>query len=67
MAGESIRDRQLLSPDDSERALSFLTPGLAFAPGRHVNYGEKVLAVKHGLPKFDDFPRKSFEKIATCG
>jgi hypothetical protein len=67
VAGESIRDRQRLSPDDSERALSFLTPGLAFAPGLHVSYGEKVLAVKHGLPKFDGFPRKSFEKSATRG
>ena len=31
--------------------------GLAFAPGLHVHYGEKVLAVKDGLPKFKDFPK----------
>ncbi|HET9063047.1 MAG TPA: GFA family protein [Candidatus Binatia bacterium] len=31
--------------------------GLAFAPTLHVNYGEKVMAVKDGLPKFKDFPK----------
>jgi hypothetical protein len=31
--------------------------GLAFAPTLHVHYGEKVLAVKDGLPKFKDFPK----------
>ena len=31
--------------------------GLAFAPNLHVHYGEKVLAVKDGLPKFKDFPK----------
>jgi hypothetical protein len=30
--------------------------GLAFEPGLHVHYGEKVLAVRDGLPKFKDFP-----------
>jgi len=31
--------------------------GLVFAPGLHVHYGEKVMAVKDGLPKFKDFPK----------
>jgi len=31
--------------------------GLAYAPTLHVNYGEKVLAVRDGLPKFKDFPK----------
>ena len=31
--------------------------GLAYKPGLHVHYGEKVLAVKDGLPKFKDFPK----------
>jgi hypothetical protein len=30
---------------------------LAYKPGLHVHYGEKVLAVKDGLPKFKDFPK----------
>lgn len=30
--------------------------GLVYAPTLHVNYGEKVMAVKDGLPKFRDFP-----------
>ncbi len=31
--------------------------GLAYKPGLHVNYGEKVMSVKDGLPKFKDFPK----------
>jgi hypothetical protein len=31
-------------------------PGLAFAPGVHVNYAETVLPMRDGLPKFKDFP-----------
>ncbi len=31
--------------------------GLAYQPTLHVHYGEKVLAVKDGLPKFKDFPK----------
>jgi len=31
-------------------------PGLAFAPGLHINYAETVLPMKDGLPKFKDFP-----------
>jgi hypothetical protein len=33
-----------------------MLPKLAFKPGIHVNYGEKVLSVKDGLPKMKDFP-----------
>jgi hypothetical protein len=32
--------------------------GLAFKPAVHVNYGEKVLSVRDGLPKFKDFPKE---------
>jgi len=31
---------------------------LDYAPTVHVNYQEKVLAVKDGLPKFKDFPKE---------
>ena len=31
---------------------------LAFAPTLHVHYGEKVLAVRDGLPKFREFPKE---------
>lgn len=31
-------------------------PELPFAPALHVNYGEKVLAMRDGLPKYRDFP-----------
>lgn len=31
-------------------------PGLAFAPGVHINYAETVLPMKDGLPKLKDFP-----------
>lgn len=31
-------------------------PSLKFQPAVHVNYSEKVLAVKDGLPKLKDFP-----------
>ena len=31
--------------------------GFAFKPTLHVHYGEKVLAVRDGLPKFKDFPK----------
>ena len=31
-------------------------PTLDFVPAVHVNYGEKVLAIKDGLPKMKDFP-----------
>lgn len=33
-------------------------PGFPFAPSLHVHYGEKVLAVRDGLPKFKDFPKE---------
>jgi hypothetical protein len=31
--------------------------GLAFKPTLHVHYGEKVMMVRDGLPKFKDFPK----------
>jgi hypothetical protein len=31
-------------------------PTLAFTPGVHVNYAEKVLPIRDGLPKLRDFP-----------
>ena len=32
--------------------------GLAYQPTVHVHYGEKVMAVRDGLPKFKDFPKE---------
>jgi hypothetical protein len=32
--------------------------GFPFKPMLHVHYGEKVLAVRDGLPKFNDFPKE---------
>jgi hypothetical protein len=37
---------------------SVVLPEVAFQPGMHVHYGEKVLAVRDGLPKFKDFPKE---------
>jgi hypothetical protein len=31
---------------------------LAYQPTLHVHYGEKVLAMRDGLPKFKDFPKE---------
>ena len=33
-------------------------PTVAFAPGVHVNYSERVLPMKDGLPKLRDFPKE---------
>ncbi len=33
-------------------------PTLAFKPAVHVNYAEKVLSIKDGLPKQKDFPKE---------
>ena len=33
-----------------------ILPTLDFNPGVHVHYGETVLRIKDGLPKFKDFP-----------
>ena len=33
-----------------------ILPGLKFSPGVHVNYQEKVLAIRDGLPKMKDLP-----------
>jgi len=35
-----------------------MLPTLAFKPGLHVSYGEKVLSIKDGLPKMKDFPKE---------
>jgi hypothetical protein len=32
--------------------------GLVYTPTGHVNYGEKVMSVHDGLPKFKDFPKE---------
>jgi hypothetical protein len=32
--------------------------GLAYTPTVHVNYAEKVMQVRDGLPKFKDFPKE---------
>jgi hypothetical protein len=32
--------------------------GLVYKPAVHVHYGEKVLTVRDGLPKFKDFPKE---------
>lgn len=34
-----------------------LLPTLDFKPAVHVNYGEKVLAIRDGLPKMHDLPK----------
>ena len=42
-------------------------PTVAFTPGVHVNYEERVLPMRDGLPKLRDFPRElggSGEQIA---
>jgi len=31
--------------------------GFTYDPALHVNYGEKVLSIRDGLPKFKDFPK----------
>lgn len=33
-------------------------PTLCFEPGVHVNYAERVLSMRDGLPKLKDFPRE---------
>lgn len=32
--------------------------GFAYQPTLHVHYGEKVMAMRDGLPKFKDFPKE---------
>lgn len=34
-------------------------PDFAFDPGLHVFYGEKVMPMRDGLPKFDDVPKEA--------
>jgi hypothetical protein len=33
-------------------------PGFAYTPTMHVHYGERVLPIRDGLPKFKDFPKE---------
>jgi hypothetical protein len=35
-----------------------MLPSLSFQPGVHVHYGETVLRVQDGLPKFRDMPKE---------
>jgi hypothetical protein len=37
---------------------SVVLPEVAFQPAMHVHYGEKVLAMRDGLPKLKDFPKE---------
>jgi hypothetical protein len=37
---------------------SVVLPGVAFRPTMHVHYGEKVIAMRDGLPKYKDFPKE---------
>ena len=37
---------------------SVVLPDVDFKPAMHVHYGEKVLAMRDGLPKFKDFPKE---------
>ena len=34
-------------------------PGVAFRPSVHLNYGERVLPIRDGLPKLRDFPAEA--------
>lgn len=35
-----------------------MLPSLAFKPGVHVFYSEKVLSIRDGLPKMQDVPKE---------
>jgi hypothetical protein len=35
-----------------------MLPKLKFKPGVHIFYGEKAVAIKDGLPKFQDAPKE---------
>jgi hypothetical protein len=35
-----------------------IIPGLAFEPAVHVNYADRVLPMRDGLPKFHDIPKE---------
>lgn len=39
--------------------LAPVLPGLRFAPSMHVNYAERVLPIRDGLPKLKDFPAEA--------
>lgn len=48
-----VRHPQLGMTDVPAGAIS----GLKYEPAIHVHYGEKVLTIKDGLPKYKDFPK----------
>jgi hypothetical protein len=37
--------------------MSVVLPGFRFAPALHVHYGEKVISMRDGLPKYKDMPK----------
>jgi hypothetical protein len=37
--------------------MSVRLPSFAFRPALHVHYGEKVLSMRDGLPKYRDLPK----------
>ena len=37
--------------------MSVVLPTFSFQPSVHVHYGEKVLSMRDGLPKFKDMPK----------
>ena len=43
-------------PFDLVDVYASIIPGIRFKPGVHVHYGEKVIPMKDGLPKFKDLP-----------
>ena len=38
--------------------MSVVLPSFAFAPALHVHYGEKVISMKDGLPKYKEMPKE---------
>ena len=50
IVGDEMRDVQADVPAGS-------VSGLSYKPTLHVHYGEKVMTVRDGLPKFKDFPK----------
>ena len=50
--GHVIVDHPTLGLTDTRAPIS----GFTFKPGVHLNYSEKVMSVKDGLPKLADFP-----------
>jgi hypothetical protein len=53
--GHLMTDHPTLGLTD---VFSATLPTLEFKPGVHVNYSERVLGMKDGLPKLKDFPKE---------